>query len=166
MIKNLSAFVAKSSMGRAIEGVLINPEYIEATDSFKMITKKIKTGIEKPIIIKLPKGVKTFTKVGHVDNVATIETASGARYECEQVKDEWPKTEKIIPTSDPIAVLRLSPAHLKDICEAFLGEEAASITINYYGPGIPVMIRGDTQNYNGQKATDTALRVVLAPINK
>ena len=126
MIKNIEAFTSKQKLGRAIDGVLIMPDKIVATDSFKLIELKGDTGAADSFTVKLPKGLKTFERVERVGTGANI-YHKGAKYEVAEVgaADEYPKHEAIWPTGEPVASVILDAGHLAAICAAF---ESASTT--------------------------------------
>lgn len=119
MIKNLSSFVSKTGLGKSISGVLITPEKIVATDSFKLIEIKYETGVDSPIVVRLPKGLKTL------DGAVAVQSGKlfnkGAEYQGEIIKEDFPKYEKILPTTAPILTRYVDARLLKDICEAFNG---------------------------------------------
>lgn len=154
MIKNITAFTSTSDMGRAIEGVRIEPNRIVATDSYKLIEIIEKTG-EDSFTVKLPKGLKTFERVERIGTGANL-YHKGAKYEVSKViEDEYPQWEKIIPEGEPQFTVKLSPEHLSEICKAFTeGRAIHEMTIAYYGENKPLVFT----------RKDGLLRAVLAPM--
>lgn len=119
MIKNLSSFVSKTRIGESISGVLITPEKIVATDSFKLIEIKYETGVDSPIVVQLPKGLKTL------DGAIAVQSGKlfnkGAEYQGKIIEEKFPDYEKILPTTKPTLTRYVDSRLLKDICEAFNG---------------------------------------------
>jgi hypothetical protein len=154
MIKNITAFTAKSLTGRAIEGVRIEPERIIATDSYKLIEIIEHTGAGESFIVKLPKGLKSFDRAERTEVGAYLHKG-GASYSGTIIQDEYPKWEKIIPEGKPTATVKLNPEMLGEICKAFTeGRAIPEMTIAYYGENKPLVF---TRN-------DGLLRAVLAPM--
>lgn len=160
-VKNLSAFVSTSKMGREIEKVLVTPDKVVATDSFKLIEVSGPTGVPKPVLVGLPKGVKSFDhietkEVGqeinsphHVGKIMT----KGATYEVGNVEEDgrYPKYTQVIPTEEPVFSIKLSPDHLKEICIALSenqlrgrnGNQNAGMLLEFYDAEKPVKITGE-----------------------
>lgn len=99
--------------------MLITPEKIVATDSFKLIEIKYETGVDSPIVVQLPKGLKTL------DGAVALQSGKlfnkGAEYQGNILEEKFPDYEKIIPTTAPILTRYVDARLLKDICEAFNG---------------------------------------------
>jgi len=143
MIKNLSAFVSSMKLGREIENVLVCPDKIVATDSFKLIEVLGETGAADSFTVKLPKGLKTFDRVQKTDKGADV-LHKGAIYSVEVGDAElYPKYEAIIPTDKPVYTVTLSPAHLAAICEAY--KDCPSFTLSMYGANKPVVFTEDKE---------------------
>jgi hypothetical protein len=136
-IKNLSAFTNPSTLRPAINGVLITPKKIVATDSYKLIEERCEVGVTAPVIVRLPKGVKTFASVS--PDGKSIVGKRGEVYTTETLKaDDFPEYEQVIPKEDALSYVKLSAAHLMEICEAFAHGEK-SFTIEVHGPHKPVV---------------------------
>lgn len=123
-IKNLSAFTAKSDTKQELAGVLVTKDKLVATDSFRLIEVQSEAGkdLEKPIIVKMQKGVKTFDHVTqNTDGTVTL-TTKGASTPSAYVLDgdTFPKYEPLIPDiKNAIAHIKLNPQFLKEIAQAF-----------------------------------------------
>ena len=154
MSKNITAFTDKSELGRAIEGVRIEPERIVATDSFKLIEIIEHTGAEDSFTVKLPKGLKSFERVERTEAGAYLHKG-GASYSGQILHEEYPKLEGIIPTGEPNATIKLNPEFLGEICKAFTeGRAIPEMTIAYYGANKPLVFTRE----------DGLLKAVLAPM--
>jgi hypothetical protein len=134
MIKNISDFIARSSFGRAIEGLHVTPDAYVATDSYKLIKIPATTGASEPYTVKLPAKVKTFDTI---TSDGTI-TYKDATYHGEVIADAYPKYETIIPSGDPLASVTLSADHLAQICKAYTDGKLSQLTLSIHGDHKPV----------------------------
>lgn len=152
MIKNLTDFISKQLPARGMNGVLVKPDRIVATDSFKLIELKMESDIKKPILLNLPNGVNKFSKILKLEKDWYVENGN-ALYKATEMKDDFPKYEQIIPKDKPVFKIRLSPLHLKAICTAF--EDKESMDIEFHGE-MKVVVCTDK---------DKTLMTLLMPIN-
>ncbi len=140
-MKNLSDFVSKSNIRPSISGVLVTPEKIVATDSFKLIEIKRANAVKEAIIVKLPKGLKTFDRISDEKLYH-----KNAEYPIEKIDDTFPAYESIIPTTEPKMTIIVNPKFLAEICAAFSKE--VTIALELHGEDKPIVItardtRGD-----------------------
>lgn len=151
-IKNLSDFVSKEKIERAIEGVLIMPDKIVATDSYKLIEITTETGVPAPVIVKMPKGLKTFESV----TAASVLTNKGATYQCEVLRaDKYPKYEAVIPAGEPVATVRVNAEYLEQIASACKGAgQFHAVEIAFHGELKPLVF------------TTNGIRALLMPMTK
>lgn len=123
MVKNISDFCSPSMMRSEINAVLVTPDRIVATDSFKLIEIKKETGAGAPVLVKLPKGVKTFDTITYKkDDVGTFVNGAWTEIGTPLDADIYPKYEAIMPTGEPLKKVRLSVHHLKAIITACEGK--------------------------------------------
>jgi hypothetical protein len=144
MIKNLKEFLPKSKLGRSIEGVLVEKDKIVATDSFKLIEIRHNTGAGTPFIATLPPKLKTITKIEKIsDTKARVTGKNGEMYETGLLTDPYPDYAKIIPTTDPIATLKVNPVYLASIGEALSADNDSfmGITIEIHGANKPIVFK-------------------------
>lgn len=154
-IKNLSDFIHKDSNRDVLNSVLIAPDKIVATDSFKLVEIKTETGISEPLLVKLPKGIKTFESVHSENGIVTIRDKKGAGYQVDVLSTAYtfPEYEKLIPTTEPKLTVRLSPEYLAQVAKAFEGDVYVEIAL--HGNAKPLVFTSDSN-----------VRVLLMPINK
>lgn len=117
MIKNIKAFISQTNLNKSIEGVLVTPTHIVATDSFKLIEIQAETNTNEQFIARPPKALKTFEKV-YKENEQVIFEDKGTKYIGELIQDNYPDYNSIIPTGEPTNELFLTAEHLQEICIA------------------------------------------------
>jgi len=157
MPKNISDFLPATTMGRAVEGVLVTPSKLVATDTFKLIEVKHENPIEKPVVLRLPKGMKTFDGITATGETVTL-TKKGALYPAADTldPDQYPRYEQAFPTEQPQFQITLSPVHLKAIATAY--EKSKAVRLSFYSARKPLHFTDGTL---GQEETKRAL---LMPI--
>lgn len=140
--KNIEAFTSKAKLGHAIDGVLITPAGIVATDSFKLIECKHDTGAADSFIVNLPKGLKTFERVERVGKGANV-YHKGAKYEVDTVEpaDTYPQYKDVIPTGEPLATVKVNAFYLEQIAAAFKELGDCNATISFYGDHKPLVFK-------------------------
>ena len=140
--KNIEAFTSKAKLGRPIDGVLVTPAGIVATDSYKLIACKHDTGAADSFIVNLPKGLKTFDRIERVGKGANV-YHKGAKYEVSEVGEAalYPKYEAVIPAGDPVAVVRVSALFLEQVAAAFKELGDGNVTISFYGDTKPLVFK-------------------------
>lgn len=133
MIKNLSSYVSKSDIKPELACVLVKPDRMVATDSFRLVEVKGQTGIDKDTLIKLPKALKTLSAVTLKDEkLGTME--KGAWYELETIEGAFPRYETIMPTAEPIATIRVNAEYLKEIAQTFEDKKKLGfVDISFFG---------------------------------
>jgi len=141
MIKNIEAFTAKTKLGRAIDGVLITPTHIVATDSFKLIERKVDTGAADSFTVVLPKGLKTFDKVEQTKTGADIYHKGGVYAAETSNASEYPKYKAVIPTGKPVATVKVHALYLEQIAAAFRELGDGNTTISFYGDRKPLVFK-------------------------
>lgn len=136
MIKNLIDFRSPNTMNLQINAILVTPDKIVATDSFKLIEIKKKTGAAAPVLVNLPKGVKTFDGIVYKhDDVGTLVNGAWTEIGTTFDPDLYPKYEAVMPTGEPLKTVRLSVAHLKAIitaCERSKDKHLDSVDVSIY----------------------------------
>jgi len=143
MIKNISSFTAKTKgLKPAIEGILITPDKIVATDSLKLIEISEKTGVNDTFIVQLPKGLKTFDRIERIGTGSNIYHKT-AKYEvARNCEEAFPDYLKVIPEEGSESItITVNPEYLKDIAEAFSGEN--KIILKYYGDKKPIVFSNE-----------------------
>jgi len=133
MIKNITDFISKGPVERSINGVLVTPDKIVATDSFKLIEIKQASDIQKPTVFKMVKGFKTFETANDTGLIAKYGTICSNSI----MEDAFPEYEKVIPQGEPVFEIDLSPEHLEAIFKAFKGYPR--ITVKMYAKNKPVV---------------------------
>jgi DNA polymerase III sliding clamp (beta) subunit (PCNA family) len=138
MIKNISDFVSKQTLGRSIEGILVTPDKIVATDSYKLIEIKQASEIKKPTVFNLAKGFKTFETANDTGLIAKYGTVCSNGIQ----SDAFPDYAQVIPkdTDNPVFEIDLSPEHLEQIAKAFKGtSKYPRMTMKLYAKNKPVV---------------------------
>ena len=140
--KNIEAFTSKAKLGRPIDGVLVMPDRIVATDSYKLIECKHDTGAADSFTVNLPKGIKTFDRIERVGKGANV-YHKGAKYEVNTVEpaDTYPQYKAVIPTDRPIATVRVNALYLEQIAAAFRECGDGNATISFYGDSKPLVFK-------------------------
>jgi DNA polymerase III sliding clamp (beta) subunit (PCNA family) len=123
MIKNLSAFTAKTDIKQELAGVLVTKDKLVATDSYRLIEVQSDAGkdLSAPVIVGLPKGAKTIEHIEMAGNDATIKS-KGALYPASftLAGDRFPKYESVIPNIEDATIsVSVNPEYLQDIARAF-----------------------------------------------
>ena len=153
MIKNLSEFISREHLKKAVEGVLITPDKIVASDSFKLIEiESGDTGVKKPIVLKVARYINRFEKVVVMDGEHFVKDGDSF-HKGKLVEEKFPDYEVLIPKSEPVFTIKLSPLHLKEICTAF--EDKVYIKMEFHSESKPVVFTENTGS----------LRALLMPIN-
>lgn len=139
MIKNIHKFVAKDSPKQSITGVLVTPEKIVATDSFRLVEVTHPfPSVSEPTIVKLPKNCSKIDDIsvsqGKVMVVSDGDISIGAI-----VDDTFPVYDAIFPTEKPMLEIKLNTAYLKEIAEFFERNEQPTFTVKLYGNLKPVL---------------------------
>lgn len=149
-IKNLAAFLPQKddvNADKPIGGVLVTPEKIVATDSYKLIERTGKTGVKKSVIVAMPPKIKTFDVItlDKSGKSALLFKGEASYRQTTTPADQYPKYEQVIPTAFPVFTICLSASHLKAICEAF-EQDTGNFIISFWGKHQPVLFKaGDTR---------------------
>ncbi len=161
MIKNIKEFVTPQNKGNAYTkitmGVLVTPSEIVATDTYKLIEVKIKNDVEKPIVIKLPKGIKS---IHSVNKDIAYENGRGDTFFVEKMEGEYPQYKTIFNRLEnkKKITIRVSASHLEAIAKAFTvtGEYPEHVDMDIY----------PDNEYNAIKFTRDNITALLMPIIK
>ena len=96
MIKNLKDFTSKSSIKPIFQGIYITPDTLVATDTYKLIEVTVKNEVKSPIVIELPKKIKSIHSVK--ENTVYLDV-KGSTIPVKEIHDgEYPNYKAIIPT--------------------------------------------------------------------
>lgn len=154
-IKNITAFTSKSKIKPVLQSIHVMPDKIVATDSFKLIEVIGDTGAIETFNVIPPKGLKTFDKIERKDGQPVF-THKNAEYKGELVLEDFPEYEQVIPKTDPVLEITISPAHLKEVCAAFESKDDFSgMQFAFHGKTRPIVITNKKKD----------IRVLLMPIN-
>ncbi len=108
----------------------IHPEWVEACDNFQMVRYKVKTGLEKPVLIKRD-SIKTIigldmTEWAHTDNWTHFRNPSGLMLSCRKYLEDYPDLSKILAIKGKPMKL---PKNIKEVvakAEIFSSENMAN----------------------------------------
>lgn len=140
MIHNISALVSKDEFGRTIEGVMLYPDRVVATNSFTLIERMMPTGVTDPISVLLPKGIKTFDEVTITgEDVTLTNMKTLAQYRSRKIDGSLPEYKQIIPSDDPVLTIKLNPKLLIELCKAFK-DHADGVEFKFWGDKKPVQL--------------------------
>jgi DNA polymerase III sliding clamp (beta) subunit (PCNA family) len=131
---NITKYLSKADFKPELQSVYLSGNKAVATDSFKLIEITRSREVTKPIMVRIPKGVK---KIDNITPDGVIENGIN-KIQGEIIEGSFPDYNQVIPKGEPVYKMTFSPEYLAVIIDSY--KKAKEVTLNFYGDNKPMMI--------------------------